>query len=291
MTSLKEFKFAENYFDILAEVIKQIQNLANYFLKINKYEQAVPAPHEQLSHFHDQILQLKKCEECFLGGDRLSKNSLSIFCEFLKIVYKFMEDFMKMDKHCMMKLRQSLYEFLLVENMVYTSELYYLFKGKRLLSLLDTIIEDKIDIEQGKLKALGFFQELDYVMLPKRVFISKKMPKLKVDKDFLWQIGDKEKVSTLKVHIVDVEVEILNLEESEEESWTVQAILEVKDNIFHKQKVYKETVKSAKEMLNFRFMVEFISVCRHRVAMKVQLMHHNGFVVDSIVLSEIINCC
>lgn len=43
-----------------------------------------------------------------------------------------------------------------------------------------------MNIAEAKSKILTFIQDIDYIMLPKRLFKSVKTPRLKVNQNFLW---------------------------------------------------------------------------------------------------------
>lgn len=108
--SLKEFKFAERYLNILADILKEL-----YTLIRNHISEKTPDmfdSNENLIKIQSGINELSKCTECFLAGDKLSKSAAKLYVQFLTIVYKYLESYDTLDQYCISKIRQSLHEYL-----------------------------------------------------------------------------------------------------------------------------------------------------------------------------------
>jgi hypothetical protein len=112
------------------------------------------------------------------------------------------------------------------------------------MTLIDSVVEKSININETKLKILNFMHEIDYVMLPKMIFLSQKTPQIKIMKDFLSELGDKNYVSSLKEHIISVEVELENYSEELVHDLSIETILVIKDSIFYNVKMRKNAIKT-----------------------------------------------
>lgn len=285
--SLKEFKFAESYLNILADILKDL-----YTLMRNHISEKTPDmfdSSENLIKIQGGIEQISKCTECFLASDKLSKNACRMFILFMKIVYKYLESYETLDQYSILKIRQSLHEFLQSKETIFSCELYYIFRAKRLMALIDSVVEKNMNINESKVKILNFMHDIDFVMLPKMIFLSHKTPKLKIMKDFLSDLGDKHSVSSLKEHIISVEVELGNYSDDLAHDWSIETILVIKDAIFYNVKMRKNAIKMVQPIIIFQFLVEFTAICEHIVAVEINLKHSNGYLVDKLSFNKKIN--
>lgn len=232
------------------------------------------------------ITNLNEMAEYHLENDPISKQAVKVYVSFLKIVFKYLENYDKMDQLTIKKIRQSLHDFLAPKSQIYGSELYLIFRAKKLLALIDSAIERTMNISDAKISLLRFIHEIDFVLLPKRVFISSKPPSLKLTQTFLWQFSEKLKVSSLKEHIIECEVELVFSKDACISKWSVEAELTACECLFEQVKFKKKAIKGAKALVSFQFLVHFEALCRHRLELSVKLLNSAGFLLDRIDSKE-----
>lgn len=232
------------------------------------------------------ITNLNEISEYHLENDPISRQAVKVFVAFLKIVFKYLENYERMDQLTIKKIRQSLHDFLAPKSQIYGAELYLIFRAKKLLALIDSAIERNMNIGDAKISLLRFIHEIDFVLLPKRVFISSKPPSLKLTQTFLWQFAEKSRVSSLKEHIIECEVELLCSKDSNLSKWSVEAELTAQECLFDQVKFKKKAIKEAKSLVSFQFLVHFESLCRHRLELSVKLINSAGFLLDRIDSQE-----
>ncbi len=108
-------------------------------------------------------------------------------------------------------------------------------------------------------------------------------------KEFLSDLGDTNSVSSLKEHIISVEVELANYSEALVRDWSIETILVIKDAIFYNVKMRKNAIKKVQPIVIFQFLVEFTAICEHIVAVEINLKHSNGYLVNKLSFSKKIN--
>jgi hypothetical protein len=232
------------------------------------------------------IAQLSEISEYHLENDLISKQAVKVFVSFLKIVFKYLENYEKMDQLTIKKIRQSLHDFLAPKSQIYGAELYLIFRAKKLLALIDSAIERNMNMSDAKISLLRFIHEIDFVLLPKRVFISSKPPSLQLTQSFLWQFSDKSKVSSLKEHIIECEVEVVCSKNSTISKWSIEAELTATECLCEQVKFKKKAIKEAKSLVAFQFLVHFETLCKHRLELSVKLINSAGFLLDHIESDE-----
>ena len=237
---------------------------------------------DNLERLQANILRLTDIACHHLHEDALSRQSVKTFGRFLSIVFKYVECYERLDQLSIRKIRQSLHEFLIPRHHCYSSELYYLFKAKKLLSLLDSVIERNLGIAEAKVNLLKFILEVDFVMLPRAVLVSSLTPKLVLPQPFLWQFGDDGRSSSLREHIVETEVEVRHVGEVTLRDWSIEAELVCTEAGLGQVKFRKKTIKQAQSLVGVSFMLHFESVSRHRLGLTVRLLNRDGFLVDEL---------
>lgn len=292
--SLKEFKFAEDYLLIISEILKELYDLIDRFMENINAPVVEGAPVKSfdasgyLLNIQRQIQRLAQCTECHLSADRLSKNACNTYQKFMCIIYKYLECYQSLDQYSIRKIRQSLAEFLYPKIIIFSSELYYIFRAKKLLTLIDSVIERNMKIPEAKVKILSFIQEIDYLMLPKRLFLSVKTPRLRIPQEFLWQIEDKDMVSSLKEHIIDIEVEVENFNEKILNEWSIEiSLVAITDSDI--KKIQKRVIKKALPLINFQFLVEFTTICKYCLSTEIMLLDSTGYAVDKLSFQDYIS--
>lgn len=286
-SSLKEFKFAEDYLNILVDILVDLYFVMNNFLPEEDSVEKITLPvFDQLERLQFSILKLNTISDYHLENDSISRYSVKIFSRFLSITFKYLENFEKLDQFMLRKIRQSLHEFLIPKNQIYGAELYYFFKAKKLFSLIDSVIDRNINIQEAKINLLKFLFDVDYILLPKRIFISMNSPKLFMGQPFLWQFREKDKVSSLREYIIETEVEIHHIQEAQIINWSVEAELTCSECIFDQIKFTKKAIKTAKPLISFNFLVHFESICQHKLTIEISLLNKNGYLIDKLLREE-----
>lgn len=285
--SLKEFKFAEDYLNVLVDILVDMYFVMNVYLPEETGEPKAALPiHDNLERLHLSIKKLNEVADFHLDNDAISKYSIKIFSRFLCITFKYLECYDKMDLVMLRKIRQSLHDFLVPKNQIYGAELYFFFKAKKFFSLIESVIDRNMGIAESKVNLLKFLLDIDYVLLPKRTFISMNTPSLHMGQQFLWQFREKSKISSLKEYIVEAEVEVRHVKEHHTKHWTVEAVLECRECIFNQVKFAKKTIKPARSLISFHFLVHFESICKHKMTLSVKLLNRNGYLIDHIFAEE-----
>lgn len=154
------------------------------------------------------------------------------------------------------------------------------------MALIDASTEKNLNLGESKLKILNFLHEVDYVMLPKMIFLSHKTPKLKLMKDFLEDLGQRNTVSSLKEHIISLEIEIENYSEKVVDECSIETVLVIRDAIFYNIKMRKSAIKKVQPIVIFQFLVEFTAICEHTVAAEIYLKHSNGYLLNKLAFNR-----
>lgn len=285
---MKEFRFAEDYLNSLVMVLTDLHNMMTSFLgeEGSKPPLTGGAFTEAIERLQSGILRIKQVAEQHLDNDPISAYSVKIFTRFLSIVARYLELYDKLDQLAIRKIRQSLHEFLLPKNQIFGAELYYFFRAKKLIGLVDSVLERGMNISEAKVNLMKFLLEIDYVLLPKRTFISAHTPKLYVSQPFLWQFRDKAKVSSLQEHILETEVEVRHLDSRFGKEWIVEADLVCKDCLLDQVRFNRKAIKPAKSILSFHFLVHFESICKHRLSLQIRLLNKGGYDIDKLDFEE-----
>jgi hypothetical protein len=241
-----------------------------------------------LEKLQSLISRLTTVADHFLENDQISKQALKSFVALLKIVFKYLENYERLDLAIVKKIRQSLHDFLVPKSQIFGAELYLIFKAKKLLALIDSAIDRSMNISDAKTSLLKYIQDLDLVLLPKRIFISSKTPMVELTQTFLWQFDDKTKVSSLKEHIIECEVAVKNVQDQPIESLTVEAELKASECLFDQIKFVKKSIKEAKSLVSFQYLVHLESICKHKLEFSVRLVSSAGFLLDRIETKEFV---
>jgi hypothetical protein len=283
LASLKEFRFSEEYLQTLQQILNELHIAIDGFIETEN-NQAAPNVQLILERLQAGIGRMDEIASFHLDNDPISRYSVKVLARFLSTVFKFLESYEKLDQHSIRKIRQSLHEFLVPKGMIYSAELYLFFKAKKFLGLIDSVIERNMNIGEAKVSLLKFILEVDFLMLPKRVFISMRSPQLFVCQKFLWQLKDENKLSSLKEHIIETELEVKYIKEAELRDWSIECDLVAKDTLFFNTKFKKQAIKSAKNLISFQFLVTFESICKHKLDMTIKLINRCGLLMDKIEL-------
>lgn len=96
-------------------------------------------------------------------------------------------------------------------------------------------------------------------------------------------------VSSLKEHIIDVEVEIENFNEKFSNDWAIDTSLTAIQTETKIKKIHKRVIKKALPLINFQFLVEFTSICKYSVTAEIRLLDCNGYLVDKLCYDSDLN--
>lgn len=242
----------------------------------------------RLERLQAAISRLGVIADQYLASDLISKQAIKVFAAYLKIVFRYLENYERLDLQLIKKIKQSLHDFLAQKPLIYGVELYLIFRAKKLLTLIESVLDRDMKISEAKNSLLKYILETDYVMLPKRLFISSKAPAVELTQAFLWQFSDKSKVSSLKEHIVECEVEVKNVTDDSLSKLTVEAELKASECIFEQVKFTRKSIKEARSLVSFHFLVQFDAICKHELQLSVRLLSTTGFLLDRIEAKEIV---
>lgn len=138
-SSLKEFKFAEDYLSIVGDILKELTSLIKVFIDGGEALRGFDAS-SHLLQIQRNIQMISQCADCHLSTDKLSRDACLVYQKFLCIIYKYLECYQTLDEYSIRKIRQSLAEFLAPKSPIFSSELYFIFQAKRLLVYIDSMI-------------------------------------------------------------------------------------------------------------------------------------------------------
>ena len=96
-------------------------------------------------------------------------------------------------------------------------------------------------------------------------------------------------VSSLKEHIIDIEVQLENFNEKILNEWAIDTSLVAIHTDTKIKKIQKRVIKKAIPVLNFQFLVEFTSICKYTVSTEIRLLDSTGYQVDKLSYQEDIN--
>ena len=128
-------------------------------------------------NLHVLILKLENSVQCYPKIDSLSASAIKTFVKFLQIIYNFLLNYESLDLYSLRKLSQTLHEFLLPNTNLFSSEINILFRGKKLLQLLDHIIEKKAVVNDSKKTIIKYISEMDLLVL-QQIIIKESIPLL-----------------------------------------------------------------------------------------------------------------
>lgn len=262
---------------------------------------------DRFERLQSRVTLLIHLAEHYLEEDSLSRSAVIAFAKFLSLVLRFLESFEVADPQTLKRSKVHLQDFLNLKGSgLFSSDLYYNFKIRKVMGLLESGV-DKVPTSEVKLSVLKYLSEIDYLMLPRAVFISNKTPKLHASQGLLWQFRDKHKVTSLQEHVVECEIEVQNLPSGSQTSesskissnasssvvsggpsaaWVVEAEIVCVETVFNQVRFSKKAIKPANNLLSFSFLLHFDTACPYKLSLCVKLMNRAGFLIDQLQLED-----
>jgi hypothetical protein len=284
--TLKEFRFAVDYLDTLSEIIFNFCDILEPLME----NPNAKVSNQNFLNLHVLILKLENSVQCYPKIDSLSASAIKTFVKFLQIIYNFLLNYESLDLYSLRKLSQTLHEFLLPNTNLFSSEINILFRGKKLLQLLDHIIEKKAVVNDSKKTIIKYISEMDLLVLPRSIFKPAKSPHIKIiPGSFVF--GQKEIIdlSSFKDHVVDVKVTIENADEKILNHWSVSAELNADEQILGKRVLSKFSLKVADGNMAFKFLCNFSVVADHMITLKLKLVNPLNSVIDEKSICQMVN--